>query len=78
MRKLKRQTEVGNALLKEEMKLYYELEMEKIHGELDVIKNELRSEKTLQARNNKALELLRKHFSSLTSSTLDSFTGGFF
>ncbi|XP_011382165.1 coiled-coil domain-containing protein 160 [Pteropus medius] len=78
VRRLKRQTEVGTALLKEEMKLYYELEMEKIHGELDVIKNELRSEKTLQARNNKALELLRKHFSSLTSSTLDSFTGGFF
>lgn len=62
VRKLKHQTEVGNALLKEEMKLYYELEMEKIHGELDVIKNELRSEKTLQARNNKALALLRKHF----------------
>ncbi|KAF3812658.1 hypothetical protein GH733_019460 [Mirounga leonina] len=76
VRKLKRQTEIGNALLKEEMKLYYELEMEKIRGELDAIKNELRAEKTLQARNNRALELLRKHFASVTSpSTLDSLTG---
>ncbi|XP_014648257.1 PREDICTED: coiled-coil domain-containing protein 160 [Ceratotherium simum simum] len=79
VRKLKRQTEVGNALLREEMKLYYELEMEKIHGELDAIKNELRAEKTLQERNNRALELLRKHFASITSSSaLDSFTGDFF
>ncbi|XP_006944076.1 coiled-coil domain-containing protein 160 [Felis catus] len=78
IRKLKRQTEIGNALLKEEMKLYYELEMEKIRGELDAIKNELRAEKTLQARNNRALELLRKHFASVTSSTLDSLTEEFF
>ncbi|KAL2768146.1 coiled-coil domain-containing protein 160 [Daubentonia madagascariensis] len=80
VRKLKRQTEVGNTLLKEEMKLYYELEMEKIRGELDAIKNELRAEKTLQARNNRALELLRKHFASVvtSSSTLDHFTGDFF
>ncbi|XP_019516788.1 PREDICTED: coiled-coil domain-containing protein 160 isoform X2 [Hipposideros armiger] len=75
VRKLKRQTEIGNALLEEDMKLYYELEMENIHRELNAIKNELRAEKTLQARD---LELLRKHFSSLTSSTLDSFTGDFF
>ncbi|KAM7045877.1 coiled-coil domain-containing protein 160 [Molossus nigricans] len=78
VRKLKHQDEVGNALLKEEIKLYYELEIQKISGELDVIKNELRTEKTLQARNNRALELLRKHFSSVTSSTLDSFTRDFF
>lgn len=79
VRKLKRQTEVGNALLKEEMKLYYELEIEKILSELDAIKNELRTEKTLQARNNRALELLRKHFASvMSSSTLDSFTGDLF
>uniref|UniRef100_A0A480YMG4 Coiled-coil domain-containing protein 160 isoform X1 n=1 Tax=Sus scrofa TaxID=9823 RepID=A0A480YMG4_PIG len=73
VRKLKRQTEVGHALLKEEMKLYYELEMEKVRGELNAIKNELRAEKTLQARNNRALELLRKHFASVTSNTPDSF-----
>nr|XP_019573011.1 PREDICTED: coiled-coil domain-containing protein 160 [Rhinolophus sinicus] len=78
VRKLRRHTEVGNALLEEDVKLYYELEMEKIHRELNAIKNELRVEKTLQATNNRALELLRKHFSSLTSSTLDSFTGDFF
>ncbi|KAG3272942.1 coiled-coil domain-containing protein 160 [Ictidomys tridecemlineatus] len=80
VRKLKRQTEIGNALLKEEMKLYYELEMDKIRGELDAIKNELRAEKTLQARNNKALELLRKHFATVIRSpdTLNHFTGDFF
>ncbi|XP_059534619.1 coiled-coil domain-containing protein 160 [Myotis daubentonii] len=75
VRKLKHQTKVGNALLKEEIKLHYELEVEKIHGELDAIKNELRIEKTMQARNNRALELLRKHLSSVLSSTPDSFTG---
>ncbi|XP_012508718.1 PREDICTED: coiled-coil domain-containing protein 160 [Propithecus coquereli] len=79
VRKLKHQTEVGNTLLKEEMKLYYECEMEKILRELDAIKNELRAEKTLQARNNRALELLRKHFASVvtSSSTLDCFAGVF-
>ncbi|KAL0588362.1 Coiled-coil domain-containing protein 160, partial [Plecturocebus cupreus] len=56
VRKLKHQTEVGNVLLKEEMKFYYELEMAKIRRELSAIKNELRAEKTLQARNNRALE----------------------
>lgn len=75
VRKFKHQIEVGNALQKEEIKLYYELEVEKIRGELNNIKNELRIEKTMQARNNRVLELLRKHLSSLTSSTLDSFTG---
>ncbi|XP_055419589.1 coiled-coil domain-containing protein 160 isoform X1 [Bubalus kerabau] len=79
VRKLKRQTEVENAFLKEEIKLYYELEMEKIRGELNAIKNELRTEKTLQARNNRALELLRKHFASVTpSGTSDNFMGDFF
>ncbi|XP_012620263.1 coiled-coil domain-containing protein 160 [Microcebus murinus] len=80
VRKLKHQTEVGNTLLKEEMKLYYEFEMEKIRRELDAIKNELRAEKTLQAKNNRALELLRKHFTSAvtSSSTLDGFAGDFF
>ncbi|XP_012329730.2 coiled-coil domain-containing protein 160 [Aotus nancymaae] len=79
IRKLKHQTEVGNVLLKEEMKLYYELEMAKICRELSAIKNELRAEKTLQARNNRALELLRKHFASMatSSSILDHFTGDF-
>ncbi|ELK30009.1 PREDICTED: coiled-coil domain-containing protein 160 [Myotis davidii] len=75
VRKLKHQTEVGNALLKKEIKLHYELEVEKIHGDLDAIKNELRIEKALQARNNRVLELLTKHLSSVLSSTPDSFTG---
>ncbi|XP_017367461.1 coiled-coil domain-containing protein 160 [Cebus imitator] len=80
VRKLKHQTEFGNVLLKEEMKLYYELEMAKMRRELSAIKNKLRAEKTLQARNNRALELLRKHFASMatSSSILDHFTGDFF
>ncbi|KAM8752354.1 coiled-coil domain-containing protein 160 isoform 2-T2 [Rhynchonycteris naso] len=78
VRKLKHQNEVGNALLKEEMKFYYELEIEKIRRELSAIKDELRAEKALQAKNNRALELLGKHFSSLTTSPLDSFTRDFF
>ncbi|KFO35071.1 Pre-mRNA-splicing factor syf2 [Fukomys damarensis] len=48
MRKLKHQTAVGNALLKVDVKSYYDLEMGKIRSELDAIKNELRSEKNLQ------------------------------
>ncbi|XP_053434837.1 coiled-coil domain-containing protein 160 [Nycticebus coucang] len=80
IKKLKHQTEVGNTLLKEEMKLYYEVEIKKIRGELDAIKNELRAEKSLQARNSRALELLRKHFASVvtSSSTFDPFTGDCF
>ncbi|XP_008049103.1 coiled-coil domain-containing protein 160 [Carlito syrichta] len=80
IRRLKRQTEIGNTLIKEDTKLYYELEMEKIRGELDAIKQELRAEKTLQARNNRALESLRKHFSLVVTSsrTFDRFTGDFF
>lgn len=77
VRKLKHQTKVGNVLLEEDMKLYYKLEMEKIHREVNVIKNELRAERTMKARNNRTLELLRKHFSFLTSGTPDSFTGDF-
>ncbi|XP_003420910.1 coiled-coil domain-containing protein 160 [Loxodonta africana] len=79
VKKLKRQTEAGNALLKDEMKLFYELEMEKIRKELDAIKNDLKVEKTLQARNNRALELIRTHFASGTpSSTLGQFSGNIF
>ncbi|XP_006862919.1 PREDICTED: coiled-coil domain-containing protein 160 [Chrysochloris asiatica] len=69
VKKLKRQYEVGNALLKDEMKLYYELEMEKLRGELNAIKNELKIEKSLQATNNRALELFQKHFASVRPST---------
>ncbi|XP_007507276.1 coiled-coil domain-containing protein 160 isoform X2 [Monodelphis domestica] len=72
--KLKLQIEAGNASLREKVKLQYKLEIKKIQKELEVVKNELRTEKFLHARNNKALELLRKHFSSLSaSSTLDNY-----
>ncbi|XP_040855678.1 coiled-coil domain-containing protein 160 [Ochotona curzoniae] len=79
VRNLKHQTEVGSVLLKEEMKLYYELEIEKIRAELDAVKYELRAEKNLQARNSRALELLRKHLASavISSSVQDGFCGDF-
>ncbi|XP_006881941.1 PREDICTED: coiled-coil domain-containing protein 160 [Elephantulus edwardii] len=79
IKKLKQQMEVGTALIKDEMKLCYDLEMEKIRDELDAIKSELRIEKTLQARNNRALELLRKHFVSIRpSAPLGPFPGDVF
>ncbi|KAM4819447.1 coiled-coil domain-containing protein 160 [Thomomys bottae] len=80
VRELKHQTELGHASIKEEIKLYYETEMAKIREELHVIKNELRAEKALQEKNNKALEMLRKHLASVTmsSSTIDQFSGNFF
>lgn len=77
VRKLKRQTELSTALLREEMKLFYEMEMEKIHLELGAIKSELRAEKSLQAKNSRALELLGRHVASVvrSSRTADHFTG---
>lgn len=77
VKKLKRQTELSTALLREEMKLFYELEMEKIHVELGAIKSELRAEKSLRAKNSRALELLGRHVASVvrSSRTADHFTG---
>lgn len=79
VRKLKRQTELSTALLREEMKLFYELEMEKIHSELGAIKSELRAEKSLRAKNSRALELLGRHVASVvrSSHTADHFTGNY-
>ncbi|XP_023574634.1 coiled-coil domain-containing protein 160 [Octodon degus] len=73
LKKLQCQNELGNALLQEEMQFCYELEVEKLHGELNVIKNELKVEKTLQARNNSALDWLTSVLKS--SSTFDHFSG---
>ncbi|KAL1766974.1 hypothetical protein HispidOSU_028464 [Sigmodon hispidus] len=78
--KLKRQTELSTELLREEMKLFYELEMEKIHLELDAIKNELRAEKTQRAKNSRALEFLGRHVASMVRSShaADHFTENVF
>ncbi|KAK2083843.1 hypothetical protein P7K49_039079, partial [Saguinus oedipus] len=80
VRKLKHQTEVANVFPKEETQFYCELEMAKICRELSNIKEELRADKTLQARNNRALELLRKElaFMSASSSIPNHFTWHFF
>ncbi|KAL6031412.1 hypothetical protein STEG23_010084 [Scotinomys teguina] len=65
--KLKHQTELSTALLREEMKLFYELEMEKVHLELGAIKNELRAERSLRAKNSRALEFLGRQVASVIS-----------
>ena len=80
VRKLKHQTELNTALLREEMKLFYELEMEKIRLELGAIKNELRVEKTLRVKNSRALEVLGRHVASVvrSSNPADHFTGNIF
>ncbi|XP_023416390.1 coiled-coil domain-containing protein 160-like [Cavia porcellus] len=83
VRKLKHQTELGNAHLRTDVKSYYELEMETIRNELDTIKNELRSEKNLQARNTRALGLLRKYLAAVrrppgASECFPGFPRGFF
>ncbi|XP_005085604.1 coiled-coil domain-containing protein 160 [Mesocricetus auratus] len=79
-KKLKRQIELSTTLLREEMKLFHELEMEKIRFELGTIKNELRAEKTLRAKNTRGLELLGRHVASVvrSSHTADHFTGNAF
>ncbi|OBS80680.1 hypothetical protein A6R68_21118 [Neotoma lepida] len=75
--KLKNQSELSTSLLREEMKLFYELEMEKIRLELGAIKNELKAEKTLRAKNSRTLELLEKQVASMirSSNTAGHFTG---
>ncbi|EGW03376.1 coiled-coil domain-containing protein 160 [Cricetulus griseus] len=80
VKKMKRETELSTALLREEMKLFYELEMEKIRLELGALRNELRAEKSQRAKNTRALELLGKHVASLVRSphTADHFTGNVF
>ncbi|CAH6780015.1 coiled-coil domain-containing protein 160 [Phodopus roborovskii] len=80
VRKLKRQTELSTMLLREEMKLFYQLEMEKIRLELGAIKNELRAEKNQRAKNTRALQLLGRHIASLVRSShiADDFTGNVF
>ncbi|XP_050998202.1 coiled-coil domain-containing protein 160 [Acomys russatus] len=76
-RKLKQETELSTSILREEMKLFYELEMEKVHLELVAIKHELRNEKSLRAKNSRALEMLGRHVASSvrSSSTADPFAG---
>ncbi|XP_038604258.1 coiled-coil domain-containing protein 160 isoform X1 [Tachyglossus aculeatus] len=74
VKKLKQQSELGGVAMKEKMKLDYDLKMMKIERKLESIKSELETEKSLHAKNSKALELFRKHFSSLpVMSTHDNF-----
>ncbi|XP_055474031.1 coiled-coil domain-containing protein 160 [Psammomys obesus] len=80
IRKLKHQTEISTALLREEMKLYFELEMEKIRLDLDALKHELRTEKSQRVKNTRALEMLGRHFASvmMMPTTADHITGNTF
>ncbi|XP_078544693.1 coiled-coil domain-containing protein 160 [Lissotriton helveticus] len=65
---LKQQHEIQNVAFIEKEKLQYSLHLKKLHQEMQTIREEMNSEKLLHARNLSALELLRKHFSSLPTS----------
>lgn len=75
---LKQQQEIRNVAFIEKEKLQYSLHLKKLHQEMETIREEMNREKLLHARNLSALDLLRKHFSSLpTSKTPDHFKVNF-
>ncbi|XP_029462523.1 coiled-coil domain-containing protein 160 isoform X2 [Rhinatrema bivittatum] len=62
----------------EKVKLQYELEIKKLYREIETCERELNAEKIQHARDLKALDLLRKHFSSLPlSQSTDNFQVNF-
>uniref|UniRef100_A0A8C5WC31 Uncharacterized protein n=1 Tax=Leptobrachium leishanense TaxID=445787 RepID=A0A8C5WC31_9ANUR len=64
---LKRRQELTIATLEEKLKLKYHLEICKLHREIQTAKDETTSEKLQHARDLNALDLLRKHFSALST-----------
>ncbi|KAJ1198389.1 hypothetical protein NDU88_002230 [Pleurodeles waltl] len=74
----KQQQEIRNVALIEKEKLQYSLHLKKLHQEMETIREEMNREKLLHARNLSALDLLRKHFSSLPTSKIpDNFKVNF-
>ncbi|XP_055986205.1 coiled-coil domain-containing protein 160 [Sorex fumeus] len=67
IRKLKHQNYIGSTLLKEELQFYYKMEMKKIQEELNTLKADLETERAIQKRNKRALELLKKYFETKNS-----------
>ncbi|XP_074863548.1 coiled-coil domain-containing protein 160 [Carettochelys insculpta] len=63
VKKLQQQHDLGNKASIEKVKLHCDLKIRKIQKELEAVKSELSDEKLLHAKNVKALEILRKHFS---------------
>ncbi|XP_069468928.1 coiled-coil domain-containing protein 160 isoform X1 [Ambystoma mexicanum] len=75
---LKQQQEIRNLAFKEKEKLQYRLHLKKMNQEIEAIREEMNHEKLQHARNLGALDLLRKHFSSLPDSkTSNSFKVNF-
>ncbi|KAM7160791.1 coiled-coil domain-containing protein 160 isoform 2-T2 [Macrochelys suwanniensis] len=73
VKKLKQQHDLGNKASIEKVKLHYDLKIRNIQKELEAVKSELSDEKLLHAKNVKALEILRKHFSAQPlSNTFDN------
>nr|XP_006135365.1 coiled-coil domain-containing protein 160 isoform X2 [Pelodiscus sinensis] len=64
VKKLKQQHDLGNKASIEKVKLHYDLKIRNVQKELEAVKSELSDEKLLHAKNVKALEILRKHFSA--------------
>ncbi|KAM4664124.1 coiled-coil domain-containing protein 160 [Discoglossus pictus] len=69
LKTLKQQQELKNTAAIEKVKVKCNVEMKKLLREIDSVKEELSNEKALHARDKMALELLRKHFSSLSMSS---------
>ncbi|KAM8952364.1 coiled-coil domain-containing protein 160 [Pelodytes ibericus] len=63
---LKQQQELTNAALIEKLRLEHNVEINNLQREIKVIKEEKNSDKMQHARDVIALDLLRKHFSSLS------------
>ncbi|XP_030065513.1 coiled-coil domain-containing protein 160 [Microcaecilia unicolor] len=70
LKTLKQDHELTSMTATEKAKLQFELEIKKLHREIDTCEKELNAEKLQHARDLKALELLRKHFASLPLSKL--------
>ncbi|XP_042333781.1 LOW QUALITY PROTEIN: coiled-coil domain-containing protein 160 [Sceloporus undulatus] len=62
LKKLKEQQDFERKLAVEKVKLCYDMEVRKIEKELEDAKRELSTAKSLDAKNAKALEVLKKHF----------------
>nr|XP_033802620.1 coiled-coil domain-containing protein 160 [Geotrypetes seraphini]XP_033802621.1 coiled-coil domain-containing protein 160 [Geotrypetes seraphini]XP_033802622.1 coiled-coil domain-containing protein 160 [Geotrypetes seraphini]XP_033802623.1 coiled-coil domain-containing protein 160 [Geotrypetes seraphini]XP_033802624.1 coiled-coil domain-containing protein 160 [Geotrypetes seraphini]XP_033802625.1 coiled-coil domain-containing protein 160 [Geotrypetes seraphini] len=70
LKTLKQDHELPSITTTEKAKLQFELEIKKLHREIETCERELNAEKLQHARDLKALEVLRKHFASLPLSKL--------
>ncbi|XP_053330024.1 coiled-coil domain-containing protein 160 [Spea bombifrons] len=74
MNTLKQQQELKNAISTEKLKLKYNVEINKLQKQIEILKEELTCKSAQHARDLIALDLLRKHFSSLSVNNRPQFT----